>query len=271
MWMVCNSTGVPRPTTEWFFIPMRGMSQDVVRINVTGPVLKMGNLTTENDGFYFCNVSNLRGAVQSRIARLDVSRFIPGVPRIAVIFKLKQCPSTPSTGDSSSHFCTGSEIEKSLQNDTMAHQHIFQKILKHVDWPLEKIHDEYYKPFPNAVISFVLHGDDPITREGKKFEALNEFSLSRQRIGNSLKKLYSSLVDEKVKIRWGNLTIIGDKDSLVMGFPSQKCPNGTRLHQNGYLCGKVHLPCQLTVSVHFPPGHYEVGNRTCEPCPVGTY
>ena len=244
VWMVCNSTGVPRPTTEWFFIPMRGMSQDVVRINVTGPVLKMGNLTTENDGFYFCNVSNLHGAVQSRIARLDVSRFIPGVPRIAVIFKLKQCPSTPSSGDSSSHFCTGSEIEKSLQNDTMAHQHIFQKILKHVDWPPEKIHDEYYKPFPNAVISFVLHGDDPITREGKKFEALNEFSLSRQRIGNSLKKLYSSLVDEKVKIRWGNLTIIGDKDSLVMGFPSQKCPNGTRLHQNGYLCGKVHLPCQ---------------------------
>ena len=244
VWMVCNSTGVPRPTTEWFFIPMRGISQDAVRINVTSPVLKMGNLTTENDGFYFCNVSNLHGAVQSRIARLDVSRFIPGVPRIAVVFKLKQCPSTPSSGDSSSHFCTGSEIEKSLQNDTMAHQRIFQKILKHVDWPPEKIHDEYYKPFPNAVISFVLHGDDPITREGKKFEALNEFSLSRQRIGNSLKKLYSSLVDEKVKIRWGNLTIIGDKDSLVMGFPSQKCPNGTRLHQNGYLCGKVHLPCQ---------------------------
>ena len=244
VWMVCNSTGVPRPTTKWFFIPMKGMSQDAVRLNLTGPVLKMGNLTTENAGFYYCHVSNLHGAVQSRIARVDVLRFIPGVPRIAVIFKLRQCPSTPSSEDGSSHSCAGCEIEKSLQNDTMVHQHFLHKVSKHMDWPAEKFHDEYYKPFPNAVISFVLHGDDPITREGKKFEALNEFSLSRRRIGNSLEKLYSSLADEKVKIPWGNLTIIGDKDSLVMGFPSQKCPNGTRLHEDGYLCGKVYIPCQ---------------------------
>ena len=244
VWMVCSSTGVPRPSTEWFFIPMKGMGQDAVRLNVTGPVLKMGNLTVENAGFYYCNVSNLHGAAQSRIARLNVLRFIPGVPRIAVIFKLKQCPSTSSSGDSISHSCTGSEIEKSLQNDTMAHQHIVQKILKHMEWPLEKIHDEYYTPFPDAVISFVLHGHNPITPEGTKLEALNEFSLSRRRIGNSLKKLYSYLADEKVKVRWGNLTIIGDKDSLVIGFPSQKCPNGTRLHEDGYLCGKVYIPCQ---------------------------
>lgn len=44
-----------------------------------------------------------------------------------------------------------------------------------------------------------------------------------------------------------------------MGFPSQKCPNGTRLHEDGYLC------------VYCPPGYYEIGNRTCGPCPVGTY
>ena len=34
---------------------------------------------------------------------------------------------------------------------------------------------------------------------------------------------------------------------------------------------KTLLSLRLTVSVHCPPGHYEVGNRTCEPCPVGTY
>ena len=47
---------------------MKGVGQYAVRINVTGPVLEIGNPTTENAGFYYCNVSNLHGAVQSRIA-----------------------------------------------------------------------------------------------------------------------------------------------------------------------------------------------------------
>ena len=89
------------------------------------------------------------------------------------------------------------------------------------------------------MISFVLQGEDPITPEGKKLEALNEFSLSRIRIGNSIERLYASLKDEKVKTRWGNLTITGDEDGLVVEFPSQKCPSGTRTHEDGYLCGKI--------------------------------
>ncbi|XP_022784918.1 uncharacterized protein LOC111325373 [Stylophora pistillata] len=259
VWMICNSTGIPRPSTEWFFIPMKGMSRDAVRLNVTDPVLEMGNLTTENAGFYYCNVSNLHGGVQSKIARLDVLRFIPGVPRIALSLKLKQCISTHSDENSSPHNCKGNRIDKFRQIDTKDYQHLTQKMLERMSWPEKKIHNVYYTPFPDAVISFVLHGEDPITPEGKKLEALNEFSLSRQRIGNSLKKLYSSLENEKLKIRKGNLTITGDKDSLVVRFPSQKCPSGTRTHEDGYLCE------------YCPPGYYEIGKRICEPCPVGTY
>lgn len=89
--MVCNSTGVPRPLTEWFFIPMKGENYQVVRLNTTTPVLRMSNLTTAKAGFYFCNVSNLHGTVQSRVARLDVLRFLPGIPRIVLSMKLTQC------------------------------------------------------------------------------------------------------------------------------------------------------------------------------------
>ena len=241
MWMVCNSTGVPTPSTVWFFIPMKGMNQNAIRLNMTGPVLEIGNLTTDNAGFYYCSVSNLHGAVQSRIARLDVLRFIPGVPSISLSLKLKQCFSTPSMVKSSPHNCNDNTKRKFQQIDMMAYQNITQKMLEQMSWPMKKIHNEYYTPFPDAVISFVLHGEDPITPEGKKLEALNKFSLSRRLIGNSLKKLYSSLKDEKVKTRWGNVTIIGDKDSLVVGFPSQKCPSGTRIHEDGYLCGKVNM------------------------------
>ena len=241
VWMVCNSTGVPRPSTEWFFTPMKGMGQYAVRLNVTGPVLEIGNPKTENAGFYYCNASNLHGVVQSRIARLDILRFIPGVPRIALSVKLKQCISTPSVVKSSLDNCKGNEIDKFQQIDTMGYRHITQKMLEQMSWPVKKTHDEYYKPFPAAVISFVLHGEDPITPEGKKLEALNEFSLSRIRIGNSIERLYASLKDEKVKTRWGNLTITGDEDGLVVEFPSQKCPSGTRTHEDGYLCGKIEI------------------------------
>ena len=195
VWMVCNSTGVPRPSTEWFFTPMKGVGQYAVRINVTGPVLEIGNPTTENAGFYYCNVSNLHGAVQSRIARLDISRFIPGVPRISLSVKLKQCISTPSVVKSSLDNCKGNKIDKFQQIDTMGYRHITQKMLEQMSWPVKKTHDEYYTPFPAAVISFVLQGEDPITPEGKKLEALNKFSLSRIRIGNSIERLYASLKD----------------------------------------------------------------------------
>ena len=206
---------------------------------MTGPVLEIGNPTTENAGFYYCNVSNLHGAVQSRIARLDILRFIPGVPRIALSVKLKQCISTPSVVKSSLDNCKGNKIDKFQQIDTMGYRHITQKMLEQMSWPVKKTHNEYYTPFPAAVISFVLQGEDPITPEGKKLEALNEFSLSRIRIGNSIERLYASLKDEKVKTRWGNLTITGDEDGLVVEFPSQKCPSGTRTHEDGYLCGKI--------------------------------
>ena len=239
MWMVCDSTGIPKPSTEWFFIPMKGMSQDAIRLKITGPVLEIKNLTAENAGFYYCNVFNLHGTVQSRIARLDVLRFIPGVPSIALSLKLKQCFSTPSVVHDSPHNCNDNTKGNFQQIDTMVYRNITQKMLEQMSWSAQKIHNEYYTPFPDTVISFVLYCKDPITPEGKKLEALNKFSLSRRRLENSLKKLYSSLEDEKVKIRWGNLTVIGDKDGLVVGFPSQKCPRGTGIHEDGYLCGKV--------------------------------
>ena len=252
-WMVCNSTGVPQPLTEWFFIPIaiKGKNQDAVRLDTTGPVLQMRNMTTTNSGFYYCNVSNFHGAVQSRMARLDVLRFFPGVPRIALSLKLKQCMSVSSPKNTGPYYCNRTTTEKSQEIGAAAYQYIILKMLEHMSWPVEKTDSEHYKPFPDAAISFVLNGGDPSVAEGKKLEALKEFSLSRRRIGNSLKKLYSSLEDGEEKIKWKNLTISGDKDSLVVGFPPQKCPNGTRRHENGFLCGKVNIPCYYIVKLNF--------------------
>ena len=235
--MICNSTGIPRPLTEWFFIPMNAENHKVVPVNTAAPVLRISKLTTANAGFYFCNVSNLHGTVQSRMARLDVLRFVPSVPRIAVSLKLKQCMSPPSQGHNRSH-CRVNASRQSNQVGSMAFEYITRKMLERVNWPVEKVYSMHYTPFPDASISFVVNGDNISIPEGEKVEALNSFSLSRRRLGNGLKKLYFALEDESMMFKWKTLTISGDTKSFAFGFLPQWCPNGTRRHENGFLCGK---------------------------------
>ena len=67
-------------------------------------------------------------------------------------------------------------------------------------------------------------------------------------MGNSLKRLYSALEEEGMKFKWKNVTISGDKESLVFGFLPQRCPNGTRRHENGFLCGKC--MCHVTPKLY---------------------
>ena len=237
--LVCNSTGVPLPLTEWFFIPMKGKASDVQRINTTEPVLEMHDLTTKNAGFYYCNASNFRGTVQSRMARVDILSFAPGVPRIAMQLTLKQCPHGASPINRSfSH-----NSSKSFQQDDLqvTFRHFAKKLFVYVRWPLVNIESQHYSPFPNASISFIVRGDDPSIPDNsssKKLDALNSFSLSRKHMGNNLKKLYSALEDESLTLKWKNTRICGEKESFVFGFLPQRCPNGTRRHENGFLCGK---------------------------------
>lgn len=237
--LVCNSTGVPLPLTEWFFIPIKGKTGDIIRLNTTKPVLEIDNLTSESAGFYYCNVSNLHGAVQSRMARVDVLRFAPGVPTIALELKLKQCTDRAWPENSRLHY----NSSKPYQHvDFAAFDYVTEKLFEYLSWPLGNIETKQFRPFPNASISVVVKGDNPSISENstsKKLEALNSFSLSRRRMGNSLKKLHSALEDGSIKLRWkGHLAICGDKESFAVGFPPQKCPNGTRRHRNGFLCGK---------------------------------
>lgn len=255
--MVCNSTGVPPPLTDWFFISLKGKTGDVVRLNTTEPVLEMQNLTSENAGFYYCNVSNLHGAVESRMARVDILRFLPGVPAVAVNLKLRQCPNRTSPENNNNN-----ESKVPLQSDSKAFSYVTKKLFEYLSWPLENLESQHYTPFPNASISVVFKGDYPFIPEdstSKTLEAFRSFSLSRKRIGNSLKKLYSALEDRNVLLEWKNLKICGDKESLSFGFSPQRCPNGTRRHKNGFLC------------VNCAPGYYGMENRSCLPCPAGTY
>lgn len=233
----CKSVGVPRPLTEWFFIPMKAEKQEVVHINTTGRILRLTNLTTANAGFYFCNVSNLHGEVQSRLARLDVSRFASGIPRIAVSLKLKQCISTSSPGNNRPR-CNESPSRKAQHVDSAVFEYIAREMLERLSWSVDRIENKHYNPFPDASIFLVVHGDVSSIHEGEKLEVLNSFSMSRRRMGNSLKELYFSLEDRSITFNWKNLSIGSEKESLAFGILPQWCPIGTSRHENGFLCGK---------------------------------
>lgn len=235
--MNCKGSGIPRPLTEWFFIPMNVEKQEAVRMNTTGRILQLANLTTANAGFYFCKVFNLHGKVQSRLARLDVSRFLSGVPRIAVSLRLKQCISTASPGNNRPH-CKESPSGKAQDVDSAVFEYITREMLERLSWPVERIESKHYNPFPDASISLVVHGDVSSIHEGEKLEVLNSFSMSRRRMGNSLKKLYFSLKDRSITFKWKHLSISVENESLAFRILPQGCPIGTRRHENGFLCGK---------------------------------
>jgi len=242
----CKSFGVPRPVTQWYFIPMKAENQEVVHINTTGQILRLVNLTTANSGFYFCNVSNLHGEVQSRLARLDVSKFASGIPRIAVSLKLKQCVSTASPGNNRPH-CNESPSTKAQQVDLAVFEYIAQEMFERLSWSVERIENKHYNPFPDASISLVVHGDASSIHEGEKLEIFNSFSISRRRMGNSLKELYFSLEDRSITFNWKNLSISSEKESLAFGILPQWCPIGTSRHENGFLCGKWKISLSLFV------------------------
>ena len=242
--LVCSSTGVPRPSTEWFFIPMKGKTSEVFRVNATKPVLELQNLTSENTGFYYCNVSNMHGIVRSRIARVDVVKFAPGVPRIAVGLRLKKWPKGASSGMSLNKSQNNGNSSISPQPvDSVAFDRITKELFEHMNWPMGNIESQHYSPFPNASILFVIKGHEPSIPDkspSKRIEAaLNSFSLSRRSMWNSLKRLYSAIEDENFVVKWNNLSIRVEKESFYVGFPPQMCPNGTSRHENGFLCGKL--------------------------------
>ncbi|XP_068677677.1 uncharacterized protein [Montipora foliosa] len=247
--LVCNSIGIPRPLTEWFFIPIKGGSSGhVVNLNSTKPVLVLHNLASESTGLYYCNVSNRHETVQSRNAKLDVLDFAPGVPRIAVKFGLRYCKASTEPTQKSS-FSAASSFWKNLCDV--------------LGWPTGNIDSRYFHPFPNASISFVLKGDDaqvpghdpPAKR---RQAALNNFSLSRVSMVKRLRTLYTLLTNGSFKLEM-NEKMCFKKDSFSIRSLPQRCSQGTRPHENGFLC------------VNCAPGYYEVGNRTCLKCPSGTY
>ena len=122
--MVCGNDGVPKPKTKWFF--MRHRFEEVVRMNSSGRVFTVKNLTSQDWRFFYCNVSNIHRTTRSRMARLDVLEFTPGKLRITVSLKLARCAFASFPVNASN--CTDDHYAPSLQVDYAGLQTFFREI-----------------------------------------------------------------------------------------------------------------------------------------------
>ena len=239
--MVCNCTGSPPPLTEWFFTPMENQSDQAASLNFTEPVLILRNLTLKDAGFYHCNVTNLHGRVQSRIAKLDVLRFAPGIPRVSVVMKFAQC----AAGDFPEETTPNCSVIPSTRlNNSNAFNYTFQEIIREMNWSPGRIDAFMHDPSSDASISFVVSGYDPIIPNdgaSRYLKAMDAFSLSQRRLGIDLQSLQSALKAGKIKYRWHDVAIVGKLGSLEATVLAQKCPVGKEPQKDGFLCSELLL------------------------------
>lgn len=243
--MVCNSDGVPKPTTEWFFI---SRTEEVVRMNSSGRILTKENLTSQDSGFYYCNVSNIHGTTTSRMARLDVLGFTPGKPRIAVSLKFARC-AFDSFPDNASN-CTNDHYTSPLQLNYTGFHTFFREITAKMGWSWKQIERLDFSPQSDVSLSFVITANGSNTSSYVSagiIAALNSFSFLRYELARDLQSFRAALEKRKFSFLRKNALIVPQNGGFAAKLVTQKCPEGKEADKNGFLCGGCSLfsfePC----------------------------
>ena len=252
--LACISTGVPESRTEWFFIPTNKHFEEVVRLNVSEPLLIKRNLTSEDSGFYYCNVSNIHGSVKSRKARLEVLAFVPGIPRVMVSLKFARC--VPEDLPERLSNCTEDRHKPTLPLDHGGLNQSFRGIIERMNWSWKSIEKFHVDLGPNPSVHVVITGNESYAKRHihlSYIDALNSFLFSRQEISQALRQLRSAVEVGKFQFLWKNVSIVA-KGSLSAEFLTQKCPTGTEADKNGFICGEFSLLFQIkNIFTNFKP------------------
>jgi len=238
---------------------MNGHVGEVVPLNISGPIMTKKTVTSKDSGFYYCDVSNKHKTLKSRAARLDVLGFTPGTPRAEVSLTFARCiPDLPENVSN----CTDETRTSALHLDYAGLNYTVREIVGKMGWPWKKIEKFSFSPRPNTSMALVILGNKPNLPSdvsGSFMDALEGFSLSRHELDLALQSFRSAFQKGKFSLVRKNALLVARKGSFSVKPLSQRCPLGTRAHENGFIC------------VICAPGYYGVANRTCLQCPSGTY
>ncbi len=246
---ICNATGQPTPSFQWFF---QSNNSSAIKVNETKPVLYMSDPRRYHEGYYYCEASNMHGAAVSQKARLDVLSYTIGIPRLLIALNLtSHCWLTTNSSNSSTVQdplpCENDSIAElpSSINENMS-GYIVHLLARSLNISVALISEFDYdsRNTSTATIAFIVDIDkkpwkeDNFTSYMEIAETLADFK------ANFLEKLVqfnSDILNKTFKVPWNSTALIGEPGSLIVYSLSPKCPKGQALGQNGYICGKLHV------------------------------
>ena len=241
---ICNATGQPTPTFQWFFI---SINSSVVKINETRPVLHMPGPRRHQEGYYYCEASNEHGVAISQKARLDVLGYSVGLPRLLFALNISSsCWEVSNSSNNSVHkalSCNSSkEVLPSSENEALTDE-ICRSLARSLTASIRLISEFEYSSRNNysATIAFILDIDKEawkqsnFTRHMEIVEAIADVGAN---LIEKVEQFNSSILNKTFEVPWNNTVVYGDPGSLHVYPLSPECPSGQALDGNGYICGK---------------------------------
>ena len=241
---ICNATGQPAPTFQWFFI---SINSSVVKINETRPVLHMPGPRRHQEGYYYCEASNEHSVAISQKARLDVLGYSVGLPRLLFALNISSsCWEVSNSSNNSVHkalSCNSSkEVLPSSENEALTDE-ICRSLARSLTASIRLISEFEYSSRNNysATIAFILDIDKEawkqsnFTRHMEIVEAIADVGAN---LIEKVEQFNSSILNKTFEVPWNNTVVYGDPGSLLVYPLSPECPHGQALDGNGYICGK---------------------------------
>ena len=241
---ICNATGQPAPTFQWFFI---SINSSVVKINETRPVLHMPGPRRHQEGYYYCEASNEHGVAISQKARLDVLGYSVGLPRLLFALNISSsCWEVSNTSNNSVHkalSCNSSiEVLPSSENETLTDD-ILRSLARSLNASIKLISEFEYSSRNNytATIAFILDIDKEAWKQSNftsHMQVVEAIAYIGANLIEKVEQFNSSILNKTFEVPWNNTIVYGDPGSLHVYPLSPECPPGQALDGNGYICGK---------------------------------
>ena len=241
---ICNATGQPAPTFQWFFI---SINSSVVKINETRPVLHMPGPRRHQEGYYYCEASNEHGVAISQKARLDVLGYSVGLPRLLFALNISSsCWEVSNSSNNSMHkalSCNSSiEVLPSSENETLTDD-IRRSLARSLNASIKLISEFEYSSRNNytATIAFILDIDKEAWKQSNfthHMEIVEAIADVGANLIEKVEQFNSSILNKTFEVPWNNTFVYGDPGSLHVYPLSPECPSGQALDGNGYICGK---------------------------------
>ena len=251
----CNATANPLPTFQWFFQPRNSKA---MKVNETRPVLFVANPDLQQEGYYYCNASNVHGIAVTQRARLDVLNYTVGLPRLLVAFNLttrcwnsslissNSSAPNPLPCDSESMNIEPSSLDRNLSLTRI----LLHSLASSLNVSKESISQlEYFSRNDSRLsVVFILNVvNKPWKQDNLKLyiDIVEAIAVAKANMSKKLQQFNTEVINKTFTVPWNTSSLIGEPGSTHVYSLPPECPEGQYLSGNGYICGKFPVFLQL--------------------------